>query len=153
RTKLEDTAKARAAERAARTGRPRDAKGVQLTPLARTIEGDAVVYQHVLCDVDRARGIAEITVQGPRDLLPAGGGVRDIHALGAEFWPLALARELDDLILHLRTNEEEIGVWVLKTEGDASIVDAYDKLLAAHASDWLVREIRLYLKRVFKRPD
>src|SRR5205085_4508100 len=69
RTKLEEIAKARAAERAARTARPRDAKGVQLAPLARTIEGDAVVYQHVLCDVDRARGIAEITVQGPRDLL------------------------------------------------------------------------------------
>jgi benzoyl-CoA-dihydrodiol lyase len=153
RTKLEETAKARAAERAARSDRPRGAKGIPLTPLARTIEGDATMYAHVLCEVDRARGIAEITVQGPRDTLPAQGGVRDIHALGTEFWPLALARALDDLILHLRTNEEEIGVWVVKTEGDAGVVEAYDKLLADHAGDWLVREIRLYLRRVFKRLD
>jgi benzoyl-CoA-dihydrodiol lyase len=153
RTKLEEIVKARAAERAGRTDRPRDAKGIALTPLKRTIEGDAIVYQHVLCDIDRARGVAEITVQGPRDTLPAGGGPRDMLALGAEFWPLALARELDDLILHLRTNEEEIGVWVLKTEGDANVVEAYDRLLAEHAGDWLVREIRLYLKRVFKRLD
>jgi benzoyl-CoA-dihydrodiol lyase len=152
RTKLEETAKARAAERAARSDRPRDAKGIRLTPLARTIEGDAIAYQHVLCDVDRARGLAEITVQGPRDAAPAGGP-RDVHALGAQFWPLALARELDDLILHLRTNEEEIGVWVIRTEGDADVVEAYDRILAEHAGDWLVREIRLYLKRVFKRLD
>jgi benzoyl-CoA-dihydrodiol lyase len=153
RTKLEDAVKARAAERAAKTDRPRGAKGITLTPLARTIEGDAIAYPHVLCGLDRARGIAEITIEGPRDTLPADGGARDVHTMGTEFWPLALARELDDLILHLRTNEEEIGVWVLKTEGDADVVEAYDTILADHAGDWLVREVRLYLKRVFKRLD
>jgi benzoyl-CoA-dihydrodiol lyase len=153
RTKLEETARVRARERAQRTDRPPDAKGIALTPLQRTIEGDAIAYQHVLCNIDRARGIAEITIEGPRDTLPANGGARDVHTLGAAFWPLALARELDDLILHLRTNEEEIGVWVVKTEGDANVVEAYDTLLADHAGDWLVREIRLYLRRVFKRLD
>src|SRR5205085_4277864 len=69
RTKLEEIAKARAAECAARSDRPRDARGVALTPLERTIEGDTIRYAHVTCTVDRARGIAEITVQGPRDLL------------------------------------------------------------------------------------
>jgi benzoyl-CoA-dihydrodiol lyase len=70
-----------------------------------------------------------------------------------DFWPLAVARELDDLILHLRCNEEEMGVWVLRTTGNADHVEAHDRLLLDHQSDWLVREIRLLLKRVFKRLD
>jgi len=69
------------------------------------------------------------------------------------FWPLALAREMDDLILHLRTNEPEIGLWLFRTTGRADVVEAYDRLLADHGADWLVREIRLYLKRTFKRLD
>jgi benzoyl-CoA-dihydrodiol lyase len=69
------------------------------------------------------------------------------------FWPLAVARELDDLILHLRVNEDEIGVWVLRTTGSADLVEAYDRLLEQHAAHWLVREIRLYLKRTLKRLD
>ena len=151
RTKLEETAKARAAERAARSDRPRGAKGITLTPLERTVEGDTIRYPHVTCTIDRARGLAEITVAGPSTAPPADAAA--VHAAGAAFWPLALARALDDLILHLRTNEEEIGLWVIKTTGAADRVDAYDRLLAEHASDWLVREIRLYLRRVFKRLD
>ena len=77
----------------------------------------------------------------------------EIHARGTAFWPLAVARELDDLILHLRTNEEQIGVWLLRTEGRPDAVEAYDRLLADHAAHWLVREIRLYLKRTLKRLD
>ena len=155
RTKLEETAKARAAERAARTDRPRGVQGISLTPLARKMsdDGRSIGYRYVICGLDREAGIAEITVEGPHDSLPSDVKLRDIHAMGAEFWPLALARELDDLILHLRTNEEEIGVWVIKTTGSAALVDAYDRLLADHASDWLVREIRLFLRRVFKRLD
>jgi benzoyl-CoA-dihydrodiol lyase len=148
RTKLDDAVSARAAERAARSSRPKNARGIALTPLDRTIDGDTIHYPHVTCVVDRARGLAEITVAGPTDAPPS-----DVHAAGAAFWPLALARALDDLILHLRTNEEEIGLWVLKTEGDAERVEAYDRLLADRADDWLVREIRLYLRRVFKRLD
>ena len=74
-----------------------------------------------------------------------------IHAAGDAFWPLALARELDDLILHLRTNEETIGLWVFRTAGQGESVEAYDRTLAAHRDDWLVREIRLFLKRTLKR--
>jgi benzoyl-CoA-dihydrodiol lyase len=151
RTRLEEAVRTRAAERAARTDRPRDARGIVLTPLARTIDGDAIRYPHLTCTIDRARGLAEITVEGPAAAPPSGPA--GVLAEGAAFWPLALARALDDLILHLRTNEEEIGLWVLRTEGDADRVDAYDALLSAHAGDWLVREVRLYLKRVFKRLD
>jgi benzoyl-CoA-dihydrodiol lyase len=76
-----------------------------------------------------------------------------VHALGVDFWPLAVARELDDLILHLRVNEDEIGLWVLRTAGSVDLVEAYDRLLEQHAAHWLVREIRLYLKRTLKRLD
>ena len=151
RTKLDEIARARAAARAAKSDRPRDGKGVALTPLERTITGDAIAYANLRCVVDRARGLAEITVRGPQAAPPANPAA--VQAQGAAFWPLAVARELDDLILHLRTNEEEIGLWVVKTAGDARLVEAYDSVLAAHASDWLVREIRLFLRRVFKRLD
>ena len=151
RSKLEETIRARAAERAAKTDRPRDARGIALTPLERTIEGDVIRYPHVTCRIERDRGYAGITVAGPAAPPPADPDA--VHAQGAAFWPLAVARALDDLILHLRTNEEEIGLWVVKTEGDANLVEAHDALLAGHAGHWLVREVRLYLKRVFKRLD
>jgi len=151
RTKLEEIAKARATERAAKSDRPRHANGIALTPLERTIDADTIRYPFVTCVVDRARGLAEITVQGPQTAPPSDTAA--IQAEGTGFWPLAIARALDDLILHLRTNEEEIGLWVLKTAGDADRVEAYDRLLAEHTGDWLAREVRLYLKRVFKRLD
>jgi benzoyl-CoA-dihydrodiol lyase len=122
---------------------------VALTPLGRSIDGDRIRYRHVACDIDRGRGLAEITVSGPAEPPPADAS--GIHAAGDAFWPLALARELDDLILHLRTNEETIGVWVLRTAGRSDFLEAYDRMLAAHRDDWLVREIRLFLKRTLKR--
>src|SRR5205823_6005703 len=79
--------------------------------------------------------------------------VAGIHTAGADFWPLAMARELDDAILHLRLNEPELGILVFRSEGDPAAVLAADALLEAHAADWLVREVRLLLKRVFKRID
>ena len=151
RSKLEETVKRRAAERAARTDRPAGAKGIGLTPLRRAIEGDRITYGTIACAVDRGRSVAEITVKGPGAQPPAT--LEAIHAAGANFWPLALARELDDLILHLRANEEEIGIWVFRTEGSADLVEAHDRALQEHAADWLVREIRLYLKRTLKRLD
>ena len=151
RSKLEETVKRRAAERAARTDRPAGAKGISLTPLRRAIDGDRISYGTIVCAVDRARGVAEITVKGP--VAPPPATLEAIHAGGTDFWPLALARQLDDLILHLRANEEEIGIWVFRTEGSADLVEAHDRALQEHAADWLVREIRLYLKRTFKRLD
>jgi benzoyl-CoA-dihydrodiol lyase len=151
RSRLEETVKRRAAERAARTDRPAGAAGIALTPLRRAIDGDRIAYGTITCTLDRARGIAEITVKGPGASPPAT--LEAIRASGDAFWPLALARELDDLILHLRTNEEELGIWVFRTEGSADLVEAHDRALQEHAADWLVREIRLYLKRTFKRID
>jgi benzoyl-CoA-dihydrodiol lyase len=151
RSRLEETVKQRARELAAKSDRPRAAKGIALTPLERTLEGDRVAYRHVTGVIDRRRGVAEITVAGPASAPPTDAA--GVAAAGAGFWPLAVARELDDLILHLRTNEPQIGVWVVRTQGRADAVEAYDRVLHDHASDWLVREVRLYLKRTLKRLD
>ena len=139
----------RALEAAARLDRPRDAKGVPLTPLDRRIEEDAVVYSSVRVALDRAGGRATVTALGPEAGPPA-----DLDAArDAGFWPLRMARELDDAILHLRLNEPELGLLVLRTEGEAEPVLAHDAFLEAHKADWFVREVRLYLKRVLKRLD
>jgi benzoyl-CoA-dihydrodiol lyase len=151
RSRLAETTRQRAAELAARTDRPAGARGIALDRLERRIEGDRIAYAHVTCAIDRARGVAEITVAGPEAAPPADPA--GIHAAGTAFWPLAVARALDDLILHLRTNEEEIGLWVLRTTGSADLVEAHDRALGQHEADWLVREIRLYLKRTWKRLD
>jgi benzoyl-CoA-dihydrodiol lyase len=151
RSRLEEIVRARALELAARSDRPAGARGIALTPLERAITGDRIAYAHVRCTLDRARGVAEITVDAPN--APPPSDAAGIHALGCGFWPLALARELDDLILHLRTNECEIGLWVFRAAGDADLVEAHDRALAEHGDDWLVREIRLYLKRTLKRLD
>ncbi|HEV8306326.1 MAG TPA: 2,3-epoxybenzoyl-CoA dihydrolase [Methylomirabilota bacterium] len=151
RSRLEETVRQRAAEAASRTDRPAGATGVRLLSLLRTIDGDRILYGHVACQLDRDRGLAEITLRAPEAAPPAD--LAGLHAAGSGFWPLALARELDDLVLHLRTNEDAIGLWVIRTEGRADLVDAYDRLLVHHQADWLVREIRLYLRRTLKRLD
>jgi benzoyl-CoA-dihydrodiol lyase len=141
----------RAAEFAARSGRPRDAAGVALTPLEVTRTGEAIGYRYVSARLDREAGVAEILVRGP-DADPPDS-VAAIAGQGAGFWPLAMTRELDDLILDLRTNELELGTWVLRTEGDPRRVLGYDRLLLAHAGNWLAGEIIGYLKRTLKRLD
>jgi benzoyl-CoA-dihydrodiol lyase len=151
RSRLAEATRARAAELAARTDRPATARGLTLTPLERRIEGDRIAYAHVTCELDRGRGVAEITVAAPEAPPPADPA--GIHAAGVRFWPLAVARELDDLILHLRTNEDEIGLWVFRATGAADLVEAHDRALQQHEADWLVREIRLYWKRTLKRLD
>ncbi|MCW3476647.1 2,3-epoxybenzoyl-CoA dihydrolase [Limobrevibacterium gyesilva] len=146
----EATVAQRAAEFAAHSDRPADAKGIELTPLQRGFSENGVIYPHVRVALDRAARQAAITIQGP-GALPSD--LAGIHAEGAAFWPLAMARELDDAILHLRLNEPELGLLVFRSEGDPEAVLAADALLEAHRSDWLVREIRHYLKRVLKRVD
>jgi len=136
---------------AAESDRPADAKGIVLTPLEREFSDGGMVYSHVRVAFDRARRLATLTVLGPSGQSPRD--VASIHAAGAMFWPLVLARELDDAILHLRLNEPTLGLIVLRSEGDPAAVLAADELLEAHKDDWLVREIRLYLKRVLKRVD
>jgi benzoyl-CoA-dihydrodiol lyase len=151
RSRLADAARERAAQVAQQSDRPAAGPGITLGPLARTIQGDRIAYDHLTCDVDRARGVAEIALAAPAAAAPAD--LAGLHAQGAAFWPLALARELDDLILHLRTNEERVGLWVFRTTGSADRVTAHDRLLAEHQADWLAREIRLFWRRVLKRLD
>ena len=142
---------ARAEEIAAKTDRPRDAEGVALLPLDRQLAGPVITYPHLRVELDRGRGTATLVVQGPDAAPPADAAAA--QAQGYAFWPLAMARALDDAILHLRTNEPELGVWVLRTEGDAASVLAYDALLDANQDHWLMREIRHFLKRTLKRLD
>ena len=151
RSKLEAAIQAASEAASAASDRPADAKGIALTPLERRIDGDALGYETVGVSLDRERRLAEFMILGPRQAPPADAA--GIAAEGTGFWPLKLARELDDAILHLRLNEPEIGTWVLRTEGDAELVAAYDDLLASAAGDWLAREITLYLKRTLKRLD
>ena len=117
--------------------------GIVLPPLDRTIDETAIAYRHVRVQLLRTERRAEISIVGP-----VGVG-----KIGADFWPLAMARELDDALLHLRLNEPELGLIVFRTEGDPEIALAVDALLEQRKDNWLVREIRLYLKRVFKRVD
>jgi benzoyl-CoA-dihydrodiol lyase len=150
-SKWNEAVSARAHELAKRSDRPASAKGVKLTSLPRKIAGDRVTYTYVDVDIDRPRGVATVTVRAPSQNVPAS--LDAAHALGDKFWPLAVARELEDAVLHLRANEGTIGVILMRTEGDAKAVLAHDDFLAAHSGDWLMREIRHYLKRVLKRLD
>ncbi|HEX3340702.1 MAG TPA: 2,3-epoxybenzoyl-CoA dihydrolase [Pseudolabrys sp.] len=150
-SKWKDAVAARAREVAARSDRPKGAKGVTLTPLERKIEKDRVSYSQVDVEIDREKGLATVTVRGPSVGVPAS--VEAAHALGARFWPLTVARELEDAILHLRTNEAAIGVLLFRTDGNAQAVLDHDDFLAKANGDWLMREIRHYLKRVLKRVD
>jgi len=150
-SKFNDVVAARAHELAAKSDRPSDAEGVALTPLQRTIAADAVTYTTVSVEIDRATRVATITLSGPDADAPAS--MADAAAEGDQFWPLRLAREFDDAILHLRFNEPEIGVLVFKTAGEPEQVVAMEKLLLDNADNWLAREILLFWERLLKRVD
>ena len=149
RTKLLDIARERAHRFAASSSRPRDARGIVLGPLERRIEADRIVYTNLKVEIERSAGAAYVTIHGPDR--PAPSRCDEIHAQGDRFWPLAVARELDDAICHLRFNEETIGAWVFRTEGDAGAVAGHDRTLLEYRKDWLVNEIILYLKRTLAR--
>jgi benzoyl-CoA-dihydrodiol lyase len=150
-TRLEARARERAGELARQSGRPDAASGITLSPLRRSFNDDAVDYGFVNVAIDRAKRSATITLHGPDQAPPAS--VDAMTALGAPFWPLQVARELDDAILHLRNNEFEIGTLVFKSAGDVDRVLAYDAFLADNAAHWLVGEIRALWKNVLKRVD
>ncbi|MEP7193875.1 MAG: 2,3-epoxybenzoyl-CoA dihydrolase [Actinomycetota bacterium] len=147
----------RATESAATSRRPAGAPGVELTPLVRDERGDEITYlsgsarPQVSAKIDRPARRVDITVHGPVQAPPADAAA--VLAQGADYWPMALTRALDDLILHLRTNEPEIGIWVLRTAGDPDQVLAYDAQLADLCDDWFVSEVRHYYKRTLKRLD
>jgi benzoyl-CoA-dihydrodiol lyase len=145
RTAWDATVAERARELAARSSRPEEAEGIALTRLGKERTGTSIAYRHVSATLDRDAGAVEITIAGPDE---APGDVRD-----AGFWTLAMTRELDDLILDLRTNELELGTWVFRTTGKAEHVLAHDRLLLGSGDDWLANEIVHYLKRTLKRLD
>ena len=141
----------RAVESAARSQRPGDVPGVHFTPLQRELEPDSIRYSHLEISLDRQLRTATLTLLAPSKGAPAD--IAAVEQLGCTFWPLALARELDDAILHLRLNEPELGTLIFKSRGESAVVDAYDGLLVANKDHWLVNEISLFWKRVLKRVD
>ena len=141
----------RAEKLAAGSSRPAGAKGVELTPLQRTIGTDSLTYRHVTVGIDRAKRLATFTVKAPQGAQPAD--IAAIEAAGAGWYPLEMARELDDAILHMLTNELDIGTWVLKTEGDAAAVLQMDATLLANREHWFVSETIGMLRRTLARLD
>ena len=140
----------RAAEAAAGSSRSGD-RGVQLTPLDRRVEQDTISYPYVTATIDRTARRVDITVEGPAEPPPADAA--GVLEQGVDYWPLAVTRALDDLVLRLRTNEQELGTWVFRTRGDTELVLAHDAQLRELADHWFVNEVNLFFKRLVKRLD
>ncbi len=136
---------------AAESSRPDHSTGIALTPLSRRIEDDAITYHHLRATLLRSDRRVDVEVTAPDPGPPADLG--GVISQGADYWPLALTRELDDLILHLRTNEPDLGTWVFRVLGEPDGVRAYDAQLRDHAADWFVNEVIHYYKRTLKRLD
>ncbi len=143
--------KRRALELAARSDRPADASGIALAPLKRTIDNAGYHYEFVDAVIDRAARHATLTVRAPS--APQPKNIDGIVAAGGNWWPLQMARELDDAILMLRTNQIDVGTWLLKTRGDAAAVLAVDAVLDEHRAHWFVRESIGMLRRTLARLD
>jgi len=139
----------RARALAAKTDRPKDAKGVALTPVERTVDEKGLHYEHVDVAIDAEARAITITVTGPAADEP--DEIEVITARGAQWWPLAMARELDDAILHLRTNVREAGIWIVKTRGDIEAMLRIDRALDRHKGHWFVRETIGFIRRTFAR--
>jgi len=148
---FKDVVKARATQLAATSNRPSGAKGVELTPLSRTIDADRLSYTYVSVEIDRAKRTATFTVKAPT--APVAADQAGIEAAGANWYPLAMTRELDDAILHMRTNELDIGTWLLKTQGDAAAVLASDAAVLNNQDHWFARETLGMMRRTFARID
>jgi benzoyl-CoA-dihydrodiol lyase len=141
----------RALKLAEQSDRPANAKGVLLPPLARSVEADALRYSAVTVEIDRNKRLATFTVKAPAQAVESD--IAAIEAAGAAWFPLVLARELDDAILSMRTNELDIGTWVFKTEGDIASVQQMDAALLANKEHWFVRETLGLLRRTLSRID
>lgn len=141
----------RALELAAQSDRPTDAKGITLTPLKRSIDSAGYHYEFVDVTIDRNARTATLMVRAPQAV--SAKSVTEILAAGVDWWPLQMTRELDDAILNLRTNEQGIGLWQLKTEGDAKQVLDTDAVIVANQANWFVREVLGFMRRTFARLD
>ena len=150
-SKFADAVKERALELAAKSDRPSDGTGVKLKPLNKTITDHAIAYSTVSVELDRGSRIATINITGPDTAPPAD--IAAAEGLGDQFWPLRLARELDDALLEIRFNELETAVVQFKSAGDPAMVLAYDDFMDSNGKHWLMRELLLYWRRVLKRVD
>ena len=156
-SKFKQAVRERALEMTTGSDRPKDASGIALTPLLKELHENSINYQYVGIEIERGNRVATITVRTPNaddtaDIV-SHMSVDTAAIQGAEFWPLAVCRQLDDAILHLRLNELEIGTLIFKTEGDPGLVAAYDELINSNCNNWLLREIMLYWRRTLKRID
>ncbi|THD76553.1 2,3-epoxybenzoyl-CoA dihydrolase [Thalassobius vesicularis] len=149
-SKFDETVAARAKEFADATP-TKATKGITLGPIQRTFSENAISYSLVEVELDRAARKATITLNGPDAAVPAS--MDEVMALGDQSYLLRLAREFDDAILHLRNNEKELGLWVIRSQGDADAVLANEKILLDNDDNWLAHEITQYWKRVLKRVD
>jgi benzoyl-CoA-dihydrodiol lyase len=136
---------------AAQSDRPASGPGITLNPLQVRETADAVEYSSVSLALDRSKRVATLIVRAPS--APVESTPEAILAAGDQFWPLRVFRELDDALLRLRLNEPEIGTVVLKAEGDPALVLQADEVLFEHEAHWLVREVRLQIRRTLKRLD
>ncbi|HEY7242990.1 MAG TPA: 2,3-epoxybenzoyl-CoA dihydrolase [Xanthobacteraceae bacterium] len=150
-SKLEQAVGERAKQFAARSRRPSDARGIVLEPLRRERSENAVEFSTLTVEFQRAQRLATINLRGPDAAVPAGADA--MVELGPEFWPLRLARELDDAILDIRANEHDVAAIVFTSSGDPAQVLTYDRFLDTNAQHWLAREVRSLWKRVLKRVD
>jgi benzoyl-CoA-dihydrodiol lyase len=150
-SKFEEAIAARAREFAVKSARESGDAGIKLTPVTRALSADAVEYGSLAVEFDRSRRLATVTLRGPAN--PPPHSTEAMAALGADFWPLKLARELDDAILNIRLNELDVAAIVFKSAGEPEQVLAYERFLDANRDYWLSREIRLLWKRVLKRVD
>jgi benzoyl-CoA-dihydrodiol lyase len=146
---FDEKVRERALALAEKSDRPKDAKGISLTPLDRKIDEKGVHYQHVDVAIEEDARTVTITVNAPSADEPIE--IDDIVKAGDQWWPLAMARQLDDAILHLRTNVREGGIWVFNTRGDIDAMLRMDEALAKHADHWLVRETIGLIRRTFAR--
>ncbi len=151
RSKFDERVREKALELAALSDRPVDDKGIVLEPLERDEEDGVIRYPFISVMLDHEGRSATLEIQAPDEKAPAS--VADIKKQGVHFWPLAIARALDDALLHLRFNEPTLGTLIIKTVGDGKRVTAYDALLDENRDDWFVREILLFLQRTCKRLD
>jgi benzoyl-CoA-dihydrodiol lyase len=143
--------KKRAAELAGKSDRPVNAQGVVLAPLKKTADGNGLHYETVDAVFNRAERTVTITVQAPQPDSPQS--LDEVLKLGCEWWPLKMARELDDAILSLRTNELELGLWILKASGDPRAMVGMDEFILGRAENWFVREVLGMMRRTFARLD
>ena len=159
RSQFKQQVQQRAEEFSRQSDRPQDAQGIKLTPLDRTIKSNSINYTYLSVILNREKSLATLTLKGPdSDASNINGSsgsnsTKEIQAQGDNFWPLALGRQLDDALLHLRSNEAELGTLIFRTEGEIQSVFNYEQLLIESNDHWLVRETTLYWKRILKRVD